>query len=251
MDIVKKSLPFISIRRLTIFISCLILVSRFSEVSAQGTWGGRINQNTDIFTVTDTYHKSASERKFHFTRMSFGVVYKSQRWRHEIEVFVPEIKASFSHVQFPWAYDVYFHEGTKERTNSYSVRYALVRNVYSFADRFHFALGLGLNPYYQKFESIPVQENIYYASTTTLGASINVLPAFNFDLLQNRLMITADCPLKLFDFFRSELYIRNPAIPIRQQKMPETTSKFFMNVYTVRIGVTYWFGREAIGQRKN
>lgn len=219
------------------------LLCTASLVFGQSRWGIRVNQNTDLFTVT--YRESLSspkESQVHFGRFSAGLNYTNNKVVHEFELFVPEINASTNHVQFPWPQELPHKSDFKNQVSCYSLRYAVMRNMHSLTQRFHLAFGFAVNPYYLKGESIPKMENTYYLSRSILGASLNIMPAINFNASE-RVVFTLDCPFKVVDFYRATTNIKNPAIPVHQQKTHTSETAFFMKSYTVRIGIAYRLGR--------
>ena len=74
------------------------------------------------------------------------------------------------------------------------------------------------------------------------GVSPNAIPGINLQA-SKRLSFVLDCPLKVFDFYYKMVNIKNPAIPVRQEKDYSFESDFFMNAFTVRLGVAYKLGK--------
>jgi hypothetical protein len=157
---------------------------------------------------------------------------------HELELFVPEVKTSTP--TFPFLQYLDGSPDFERKFSSYSLRYTVARN-FSVTKSFFLTLGGGLNPYYIKTEAFPVADNSYYNSYNTWGVSINLLPGLGI-AASKHLSFMLDTPIKIFDYYRFVWDVHNPAIPIRQQKMPADETKFFMNAFTMRLGMKYVFG---------
>lgn len=215
-------------------IAILILICGAPQLYAQGNWGVRVNQNTDFFSV------ESKGSKVQFARISAGVSYVTKKYTHDLELFVPTVKGSSP--TFPWRYDKFENVLFTQRFSSYSMRYSVVRN-FQVNNSFYFVLGGALNPYYLKVERLPTNENIaYYNYENFVGVSLNVVPGIKVIATKN-LSFVLDCPLKLFDYYHKVYDVKNPAIPVRQQKMPSDHAKFFMNAFTIRLGASYVFGK--------
>jgi hypothetical protein len=224
---------------------CIVsgLLCTTSVMYGQGRWGIRVNQNTDLFNVTyEGYLHSVEERQVRFGRFSAGLNYTRNKVTHELELFVPEINASADRVRFPWPQELRRDTNFASEVSSYSLRYALMRNVHSH-QRLQIAFGFAVNPYYLKAESFPLVENVYYAYKSILGASLNLMPAISFRASKH-VALTVDCPFKVADFYRRTINVKNPAIPIHQQKTHNSETTFFMSAYTVRVGLSYTFSSE-------
>jgi hypothetical protein len=80
----------------------------------------------------------------------------------------------------------------------------------------------------------------FYRSEKYYGGSFNVIPRMIFRL-SNRFAGDLNIPFKIFDIWWQENLIKNPLIPIAQQRMKDWNHSFLEDAYTMRLGVTYYF----------
>jgi hypothetical protein len=219
----------------------LICLSTCSASLAQGKWGVRVYQNTDIFSVFYWVNSQSPEEESHvsFSRFSGAAAYSGRIYTHELELSVPQINGSSPQFAFP--YKSRRVEESKNRFSSYSIRYTIARNV-RISESFLFVFGAALNPYFTRSENIPQVETAFPVTYNAFGVSLNAVAGINIKATRS-LSFIVDCPLKLFDYYHEIREVRNPAIPVRQQKTPSDETKFIMSAFTLRLGASYLFGR--------
>lgn len=240
MDNLLAKINFLQHSNLLRPMATLIALCTCIYVNGQGKWGLRVNQNTDVFSVTYKEDFSSYEKtEIRISRISAAVDYMRGKYTHDLEFFIPQINAST--LQYPWPQTLYESTRFKNRISSYSLRYTVARNVYSLTKSFFLVLGGALNPYYVKTEGLPQTELSYYASRSVLGISFNVVPGVSLKI-SKRISFVLDCPIKVFDVYRLIYEVRNPSLPISMQKMKSAEVDFFMNAFTLRLGAMYRLG---------
>jgi hypothetical protein len=222
------------------YLTMLIWLCSCCTLHAQGKWGIRLNQNSDFFSVTyrESTTSSYKEDQVRIGRISAAVTYFSGRYTQELEVFLPQTYSSKP--TFPWPHDVRGNP-SEGRYSSYAIRYTISRNVYSFTKSLSLSMGGGLNAYFLNDKNVPLVSNWFPVSNYMIGISLNAIPGINLQA-SKRLSFVLDCPLKILDFYHETVHTKNPAIPVRQQKIRSFETDYFMNAFTVRLGVGYRFG---------
>jgi hypothetical protein len=146
---------------------------------AQRQFALTVYQNTDRFTYWQGHYgqfetTSSKENRTSFHRISVALNIQSQKkFKHEIELFVPDIASRIDKVKFPFS-DYYMEDPDRYKTssNTYSIRYLFKRIVYE-KNNFSCNIGAGINPYYVKsnFNSRSSQS---YFWVKDVGASFNI-----------------------------------------------------------------------------
>lgn len=229
------------------YLATLILLCSCCALQAQGKWGIRVNQNTDFFSVTyretnTTTHttRTYEEPEVRMSRISAAILHVNRGYAQELELFVPQVNGS--QAVFPWPHDVRTYPPNSEnKYSSYAMRYGVSKNVYSVTRSFALSLGGGLNTYFLKVENAPHFESSFPVLDYVAGLSLNAIPGVNLQA-SKQLSFVLDCPLKIFDFYYRTVNIKNPAIPLRQQRTNSFETDFFTNAFTVRLGAAYTFG---------
>lgn len=220
----------------------LLLVPFTLHCFAQREFGIKIYQNTDFFeTVYDDYTLDISEqiRNVNFSRVSLAFDIRSKKgYTHEIELFIPEIRKSLNHVQFPMNYEFRKGDDFTGVVSTASVRYELNKSLTNEDKRFTFLLGAGINPYYVHIEYEPYNLFDFYTSQQLYGFSLNVIPRINYRLGQ-RLNMDLNIPLKVYDLLGETKRTNNPNIPIRDQRNTDWDHTLFETAYTIRLGLMY------------
>jgi len=105
-----------------------------------------------------------------------------------------------------------------------------------------FNIGLALNPYFvnAEYKPKPNNPNTFYSSEKYFGGSFNVIPRMIFRL-SNRFTGDLNVPFKIFDIWREVYEVKNPLIPISQQRKQDWKYSFLEAAYTIRLGITYYF----------
>lgn len=224
-------------------IVLLLLITCITKTSfAQSGLSFKIYQNTDIFQTRLTDYRFgnvATENNINFSRISlaFDLITK-KGFAHEVEILIPEFSKPIEKLQFPIQY-TFRKEGKLEgEAYSYSLRYEINKLLADKSERIDFLLGLGINPYYVKLESIPNSPNAYYSSLVLYGFALNVTPRFYYKL--NRLFtIELNAPIRIYNFQREKNRIDDPLLPLRQQRINQIDHLFFEPAYTIRLGLRY------------
>jgi hypothetical protein len=217
-----------------------IAISIYSP--AQNTVGIKVYQNTDAFetqfyeTGPRTYTKVDN---LHFSRISLALDFKTKKGLvHEFEILVPEFSKAPEKVMFPLNYE--FRRGLTIEGNvsTLSFRYEINKTLTDKSRPFAFILGGGINPYFIDIRYEPKDAMTYQWLTKLYGFSFNITPRIQYKL-NGRFSIDLNVPLKIYDLSKEDNWVKNPSIPISQQKKDETSNTFFENVYTVRLGLMY------------
>ncbi|HMG93724.1 MAG TPA: hypothetical protein VK589_26885 [Chryseolinea sp.] len=225
----------------------LTTLSIFGAIcSYSQTFGVKVYQNTDFFKTI--YNESSnnlvtSSEQVNFNRISLAVdIHTKNGFLHEVEFFIPEISKSVDNIQYPMNYEFRKDATFDGEATSYSLRYELSKTLTNESNRFAFAIGAGINPYYVHIEYIPNVETTYYWSTKLYGFGLNLIPRINYKI-SRRFIIDLNVPLKIYDLRAEKNQVNNPAIPIRQQETEDLHHIFFESAYTIRLGLEYKFAR--------
>lgn len=223
-----------------ILVTYFILIAIFSF--GQKKYGIKIYQNTDIFKTQYYESRGRTLTKLNvvnFSRPSLAIdIHTKNSFTHEIELLIPEVSKSVENIQYPLNYEFRKDITTKGKASSYSIRYELNKTLTNESNRFSFSAGVGINPYYVRIEYIPIVETTFYMSTKLYGFAFNLTPRLKYKL-SKRISVDLNIPLKIYDLRGQRNWIRNPLIPIGQQKNNDYRSIFFETAYTIRLGLMY------------
>lgn len=229
-----------------IIIFTVLLIFVVLPADAQKKFGIKLYQNTDLFEKkydrwidNDWADKQTVVSYVNLNRFTLALDFETKNGlSHELEFMIPEISKSFNDVLYPFDYEFRRHGAFNGQVSTYSFRYEIRKTLTKEPRRFAFDLGLGLNPYYVFEEYIPKIETFYYQSDKSYGVALNITPGMKYKI-SNRFSMELDAPLRCFDLRWEKFRIKNPSIPIRQQTAEEISHHFFVNAYTIRLGLRY------------
>ncbi|HEU5292956.1 MAG TPA: hypothetical protein VFU05_20055, partial [Cyclobacteriaceae bacterium] len=198
---------------------------------------------TDIFETrynVGTPQEETTEN-VNFNRISFAIDFATDKgFVHEVEILIPEVFKPLDKFQYPMNYELRKGDTFDGTASSASVRYELNKSLTGNEGKFSFLLGAGINPYYVRIEYEPHDLTTYRLLTEFFGFALNVTPRIQYKFGQ-RFSMDLNVPLKIYDLRMEASRIFNPNIPIRDQKVQETSNIFFETAYTIRLGLLYKF----------
>jgi hypothetical protein len=230
--------------KISILLSCFFLISFFSH--SQSSIGIKVYQNTDFFKAEyygagNYQYKTDHHRSFNRFSVAINVVTK-RNFLHEVELFVPELSKSLENIQFPLNYKFTKTAPTVDKATVYAFRYDVSKVVTDLAKRISVVLGAGVNPYRIKIDYSSQQAFVYSRRQTMYGVAVNIIPGVQYSV-SKRFMMDLSIPFRIYNYKRERMQVDNPAIPISQQTKESDEGKFFENVYTIRFGLRYGFGK--------
>jgi hypothetical protein len=225
-----------------VVITVIVALTVTIVASAQKSVSVKIFHNTDNVerSTSPDYFGGVmtSERVWNFRRISFAVEFgKRETFRHQLELFFPQIQRSTSVPAYPINYSTRGGSWNWEST-AVAFRYEALKKLGSATDRTKFLFGIGLNPYYQKSSILSTQSTYSDRHLESFGAAINAITGVEI-ALTNNFGIEASIPLKIYDFRFRRQRINNPALPVNYQTNTGHEHVFFETAYTLRLGLTY------------
>jgi hypothetical protein len=210
--------------------------------SAQERKSLKIYQNTDIFRVSYRNSWTGELRKssiISFSRISLGLDLSSgEGYKHEIEVFIPEVKKPFDRAGFPMNYEFMEHPYYNGYVSSYSMRYVVRKAMGDRAKKLKVNLGLGLNPYYINSKYLSTITEDAFVKDSKFGAVLDGVPEIEYKIGE-RLSLIASVPVKIFDLQRQLTHWYHPDLSIRERKDTDVKGIFFESSFTIRLGLMY------------
>ena len=208
-----------------IFLSCFVCLAFNSMAQSVGV---RLYQNSDFFEVKKEYYptdKITRSSQVNFNRFSLSIILKTKKVTHELELFIPEITKPTNKAQFPKNYQHKTGGPFSSEFTSYSFRYEIKKHLAGKSD-LHFNAGIAVNPYYLLIERNPEFPGYFYNYERYSGASFNIIPEIQYNFT-NRFSLVLNTPINVFDFHHKIWHVKNPSIPVRQQKIEDTNEHSF------------------------
>lgn len=119
-----------------------------------------------------------------------------------------------------------------------AVRYEYMYNIFSFPRRFSPSISAAITPYFQYQNTHPHTSLNYPTSFRAIGGKLSIIPRLNIKLTK-RCFLDVNLPIMLFDQSIQRVILKNPSLPLNQQRNSYGNSAFFSGIgdISARIGV--------------
>lgn len=160
------------------------------------------------------------------------------KWKHEVE-----ISQLFHNKSEPSSKNLITSKPTQDygiqKDHHYAFRYEASYSLFE-KKKIQTFIGGGVLPYFQRNSFNPLARNSFPKSWNEIGAIFHITPRITY-YLHPRIFMDVNIPINILNLAYTSSFIRNPAIPVKEQMQSDVHSHFMPNLFTGRVGLGFVF----------